>query len=1805
MNSNQELEKGAVRPIDSDDEAEELAIFVKDGVTHFGDKRRPRVAAEQVPVVYGNNFEELDESFVPEQKAWVKDLVHDNMSKVDYYYAFATCETEDEVSTVYESLMETDSKMVFLINRARMTRLHQIWAGRYVSNHGGRAVYESKSRYTPPVTGKLSTFERAMMQPVGKARKHNPPRIVARPFREDTRNRAAMTANAFWRVPIVQSLVRFEVPPRPTVRNWTRTYGRRWLMVWAAHVWVPRASKHYAVIGNSAAEALYNASNQIHPRILGELLVGAHIWWADMNPPDQRLPAPLVVGDHVPVEFYARLRIPVFTIQGVEIFTVADLTKVEPLFRRDRPVFKAVRDFLMTPMSVKRMQAERRRLVTWLNAKIEKTQGGELGNLLSDFVRDAVQTGLSADLVQFVAFVAALADATSTRQMVSILILYVAQFPSIKDLCSAILEDLFERDDVPVERTQGLGSLATPTWSLDRALLGMILGVGAAFIGERVFAAPAEVSAHFMRNGVFSLEKLGAQSLAETLFEKMTWVVKTLSLCVKQGSLLPLVSPDFDPAVWLFECNALLTYMFEVTTNSEGLSGSVKRLEDLRRKKLIPEHWTELYSFDQVHEMVDEFFKRGTQMRRIVSPRSQLAVDMSRMLDRLRSFQEAFSNSYSVMGPRVRPLGVYMYGPTGAGKTYLCQEVFRMIGRARSYPVDPRYNYAWQMNNNFQDGLGPTQWGIFFNDVDQNVAPPARGSDSHVDAVLKVIDNAPLPVEQSDVALKGKIAARPLLVTYATNFPDGRLNKYSAYHPAFWSRFPLRFEVKAKEQFSKGNGALDPEKVRTCTDGELYDITYYELDLTLVQQGNAPPYKGGVEISRVEMFKLIRRVFECELERQKAVVARMVVSGAFCEKCYADLRVGQECPCERQQGGPEWIACASTVVVAAVSILALRRLTRGLEKTSSLVQKWVLQESATVFRRIDEFEATVKTSMKYVKWGITAVSAGAVVAFFSMMLTQVRQYLQGREANVTGEVPPDWKRADQVFSPGLPFNRPTHSFEDIVLTLSNAVVQVEGVCKVQGVCIAHNMILTVKHVLPAEGEELVIRQALLVHRVLVGPLTVRQVAAKDLVVVKVASLVGVSSPFRFIWPDVDRSLSQFDSVHICGKTLQYAPTANRVVPGLHGNRVLMTNAQTQDGDCGLLYIGLSNTSAWIVGMHISLNVSIMRGAESTAELLSQVEIRAAVTALGGFPAGVVIPQGQVSKRPASQAFTHYPKKSEVWSAVSQLDVQVYPIGTANPYVHGMTTKTSLHRLLYSDDYADLEEEWCGQTPYWTPPNFTGGMREDGVWWSPFTQSLSFLQRHARRSDYSFLALLDYLRPFEDADCSGYRSLSEQEILKGVAGSAIHGVDLSTSMGMPYNEKKRNYVKILDSGVWVADSAWKTFDEFKAVYSSGDIPVPVILATLKDEAVKLGKLARVFCCLPAVANWFFKEVCAPVQLFIRANKGLSECFVGVNMTSLECNEVVEQLRRVDFLLKRIFEYDVTKQDKSIDGVALEYVALAYHYIACLIGVSSFQAYSSVHAGRNGVIVVKNDFFQVGGWNPSGHNDTVQIASLVSTHDQRYVYYRQKFPDGIPGELMQLLQQALANFLKASFRVSHLGLDGLLDFRDHVGLATYGDDALASTTQAYDMPTAFASFAGELGRTFTDGQKDTVVLEPRGIEDVSFLKRGFVWNEELQLFVAPLSRKSLVKMLRWGKKSSLSHIDHSAVVLSDFLRECVYHGERFYEEQRARAIAMAVQHGFAHNAYFKAPVFHVYWDQVRHGTFQTWTPVGLDVMDFEEE
>lgn len=1634
-------------------------------------------------------------------------------------------------------------------------------------------------------------------------------------------------------------------PEVPKPRSYQRTSFRRWVSGQYTRLWTPSLRKTQFVTGNFAAQALYYGSKGSF-RETSRLLSQAAIFLADYaySPPAGGQPMPLLF-EYFSKEDQLRLSPRKSLRIGTSFVTsVPELEKFKHLFKRKANFYRFASQYLSGYRieDFDKLQAQINKMVAQSDQVSEVSlQGGVVSTPtmrhevnvhlpLPEIFDSLNQAGLDSNVVREVvhvgSFLVSLFTSSSWQNGLSILVSFCTS-ANIWPRCRRLVESLPQQ----VSTRQAAGE-----W-VSQVFLGPFREICAAVLECSLFSV---ISGAFhsitdalvpgirawTKMVVVSIQQQGALAIARSIIDKIQEYIGRVRRCWEIRSMLPLWGPEWDPQTWCDQSLALQAHYTTLTVSQSSAASEVTEISDLREKGRIPAEWTVPVTQPVYLQRLENHIAQGRLLLESFKTSSNIVAAVSKAIVNLQSFHDQIKVIASGQCERVEPVMIYFYGAPGVGKTNMALEMIKSIGLRHGYDLGGSGVYSWQPGSNFQDGLRHTQWAIVMDDVDVGVAPPQAGVRSHVEEVIALVNNKPYPVEQADVAHKGKIFATPLFLAYCSNITNGLAPSLSREPHAFFRRVTYHITVTVKEEFSLPGGRLDPRAASDSLTHDMWDleIKYYDPSLPGL------PFGHPKHMSLPDFMAMLQAKFSDHLRDQLQVLARRANEPECCSYCGMDMS-RMCCEARKRASVDSLIESHPHAIMRTFShittsdpsihkvLTAMGFYVSKVEDSptfrescrQSACENALWDEPELVFqgccdsyrsRLLRMLSDPIYRDVHSIVTKVGACSAALAVVWLALRLLgsgldkKIAEQVQAREGmSNSGLLPEKWVRADQAFTPGLPgFGTSTFTKEDIVRAIQEAHVMIHFLSgpeltpsSLNGTVIAHNAILTCREAVLSPTKVLTVIQNGREVEVPISGHTVRQLPeSPELVIVLCNGLRGGLTTTVKMWQNVDESVRQFDEIEIWGRGLMYTPTQNsirlNVTPGI------ITSAQTQEGDCGSLYLARHNSSWKIVAMHYALvrienGVTRVATSWSNGQFVTQITLQRLLRSLGTDEACVQMVRQSVSKCPEMVQLGAYSPKSEIWAARGGDNAPVHNLGRLDPPLPGSSMKSKMQFSLFGEEAEELVEEFCGRPDYWQFPQFRGLMTDAG-WDSPWTRM--FATTNTGKPDPFFMkvALCDMLQGIMELDREGYSVISEEQAIRGIPGSYVGPVNMKTSVGPPYTGGKSKWMCAGEEPALSPEVA-SMIDEIEQILDAGNIPSVLGLCTLKDEPVKPGKAPRVFICLPYAMNLVMKRYGSSWKSFIRANHAFFESAVGINMTSRECNKIPNTLRQVCHDLQKIFENDVRAMDKSWGGDAFELVALLVYAICFSLGVEPNKNRLLILAMRFLTYSCKNDLFRTI-FNPSGCDCTVELNGMNLSLGERYVYYRTHGYRGDP----EVINLWFENFLQDPIPP----IVPELDFRSNVALSHYGDDAVKAFAKD-PAPNYIQVWREEWGFILTSasekGDVDEMVSMP--LDKVSFLKRKFLWDEEFQCYLPPISVKTIARMAIMKRESSLSRVDHAAVILTEILKEAVYHGPVFYQKMLVFANRVVDKYSLGTNPYLVRKSYAEWREEIGNDTFRTWS------------
>lgn len=316
------------------------------------------------------------------------------------------------------------------------------------------------------------------------------------------------------------------------------------------------------------------------------------------------------------------------------------------------------------------------------------------------------------------------------------------------------------------------------------------------------------------------------------------------------------------------------------------------------------------------------------------------------------------------------------------------------------------------------------------------------------------------------------------------------------------------------------------------------------------------------------------------------------------------------------------------------------------------------------------------------------------------------------------------------------------------------------------------------------------------------------------------------------------------------------------------------------------------------------------------------------------------------------------------------------------------------------------------------------------------------------------------------------------------------------------------------------------------YKSGTRCYPNFCAHLKDEATSFKKITsgktRVFTGSPFDWSIVVRKYLLSVIRLIQNKRFLFESAPGTIAQSPEWNEIRSYLTY--FGDNTLIAGDYGKFDKRMPSSV---ILGAYEIISNICKAAGYT--------REDLTVVQGiaedtafplidfhgDLISFYGSNPSGHPLTVIINGLANSLYMRYCYISLN-----PKQEVQT-------------------------FKTNVNLMTYGDDNAmgVSPNTPWFNHTSIQKVLADVDIVYTMADKEAQSVPFIHINDVSFLKRIWRYESELNNYVCPLEHDSINKMLTMCTKSKTISAQHQAVdIISTAIREYFWYGKEIFHQKR---------------------------------------------------
>lgn len=383
-------------------------------------------------------------------------------------------------------------------------------------------------------------------------------------------------------------------------------------------------------------------------------------------------------------------------------------------------------------------------------------------------------------------------------------------------------------------------------------------------------------------------------------------------------------------------------------------------------------------------------------------------------------------------------------------------------------------------------------------------------------------------------------------------------------------------------------------------------------------------------------------------------------------------------------------------------------------------------------------------------------------------------------------------------------------------------------------------------------------------------------------------------------------------------------------------------------------------------------------------------------------------------------------------------------------------------------------------------------------------------------------------------------------VNGAAGVAyVDSINRKSSMGFPWRKSKKHFLHAvpardgLNEPVDFDAEIWERVDGIISGYEEGVRAMPVFTGSLKDEALKFSKIeskkTRVFAGAPIDWSLVVRKYLLGFVRVMQRNKFVFEAAPGTNAMSKEWTDIFRYVTK--FGEDRIIAGDYGAYDKVMSpGIILAAYRVIYKIcekagysekeLRVLQGIAEDTAFPLMN--------MNGDLIEFYGSNPSGHPLTVIINCIAGSLYMRYCYAVLN-PDGVSCK----------------------------NFKKHVKLMTYGDDNIMGVSKdiSWFNHTSIMNALASVNITYTMADKEAESIPFINIEEASFLKRSWRYDEESKLYMCPLEEKSISKMLTIGVATKEPPKKQALEIITAAISEYFFYGREKFENRRQFLISVA--------------------------------------------
>lgn len=216
---------------------------------------------------------------------------------------------------------------------------------------------------------------------------------------------------------------------------------------------------------------------------------------------------------------------------------------------------------------------------------------------------------------------------------------------------------------------------------------------------------------------------------------------------------------------------------------------------------------TSTYLFD-----LNKAIEEGNLLKKVLNESSKTLIN--NVIVELEMVQKRYQCSLTSASFRFCPVGVFLWGDSAVGKSFISKGLFYHYCSVRGIPKEKAILYPRNSDDKYHSGYKSHMVGILFDDVAKHKANKVIGIDVSLTDIIATANNIASITNQGEVQDKGKIPMLSEWMGVSSNLPDLNVHSYFENTYAVLRRMPYRIQPIVKNEYCvEGTTRLDSKKV--------------------------------------------------------------------------------------------------------------------------------------------------------------------------------------------------------------------------------------------------------------------------------------------------------------------------------------------------------------------------------------------------------------------------------------------------------------------------------------------------------------------------------------------------------------------------------------------------------------------------------------------------------------------------------------------------------------------------------------------------------------------------------------------------------------------------------------------------------------------------------------------------------------------------------------------------------------------------------------------------------------------------------